>query len=141
MEEILLKIPMLPPSNVSPNKLRQGWKQRAPLVKQNKIDFSKVLEDIFPFHSRPRAPLETAYFAIMFKLPDTNVDPCNLYGRMKPWEDVLVHEGILANDSFKVIQQVKLVHIVSPHDIGVLWNIVDEEMYLSFDLLPLDNGQ
>ena len=129
MEEILLTIPMLPPSNVSPNKLRQGWKQRAPLVKQNKIDFSKVLEDILPFYMRPSTPMESVYFAIVFKIPNTNLDPCNMYGRMKPWEDVLVHEGILANDSFKVIKQVKLIHIVAPDDPGVLWSIVDEEKY------------
>ena len=141
MEEIMLKIPMLPPANVSPNKLRQGWKQRAPLVKQNKIDFSKILEDILPFHVRPNSPLETAHFVILFKIPHTNLDPCNLYGRMKPWEDILVHEGILANDSFKVVKSVKLLHIVVPEDRGVLWHIVDEEGYTSFKLQLLDNGQ
>ena len=129
MIEILLDIPILPPSNVSANRQRNSWKQRAPLVKDNKIAFSKILEDIFPFHKRPERPITKAFFEILFKIPDTNVDPDNIYGRMKPWTDILVKEKILTGDSFKTIQQVNINYIISTEDTGVLWNILDEEMH------------
>ena len=129
MIDILLNIPMMPPDNVTPNKQRNSWKQRAPLVKENKIQFSKVLEDIFPLHTRPSKPIEKAYYGLLFKIPNTNIDWVNICGRIKPWEDILVKEKILANDSFKVVQQVRINYLVCPEDVGVLWNIMDEACY------------
>ena len=38
-------------------------------------------------------------------------------------------ESILANDSFKVVQQVRINYLVCPNDVGVIWNIMDEACY------------
>lgn len=102
-------IPQLPPKLIGPNNNRKNYQTRSPLVKRTKVEFSMLLEIIYPPHQRLPKPLSQCIFHITFGIAGRiRIDPVNLYGRMKPWEDVLVFEHIILDDSFKVIEEVHL---------------------------------
>ena len=111
MQNILIDlwIPRLPQNLVGPNRGRNDYHGRAAATKQAKVEFSMLLEQVYPPHERRSQPLERCIFYIHFGLPKgLRVDPVNLYGRMKPWEDVLVFENILKDDNFKVVHEVHI---------------------------------
>ena len=129
--EYTLTIPQLPPEEFGPNNLRSDWRKRAPIVHKLKTHFSMMLEDLWPYKDRPPWPMERVNFDIIFCIPLTKegrlhkMDPTNLYGRMKAWEDVLVADGILKEDDFNAIKKVSLTAegVTHPNGISTIWKI------------------
>ena len=101
---IVLNIPGLPPTAYGPNRRRSTAKAAAPIIRKIKVDFSRWLEDNYPPIERPESPLALFRYEITFVFENRKrMDPTNLWGRMKYWEDVLKDERIIKDDSFNEI--------------------------------------
>ena len=131
IRHIGLDIRSLPPTEVGPNKQRQSWKQRAPLVEEIKRKFSMHLEELCPRGRRPDYPFDLVSYDIGFYVHEKKrTDLMNLFGRMKAWEDVLVADGILAEDNIKVVHKVRLEAFQIPNDSQecTMWRIFDDSL-------------
>ena len=132
-------IPELPSSKFSPNQLSRSWKERAPIIREIKRNFSMLLEETLPFIDRPIIPFDFYNVEICFHLlPGATKDPTNYYGRMKPWEDVLKEEGIIKDDSFKCIKSITLTRkwAKKKSETGLWWTITDATPKTYDDLSP-----
>ena len=128
LREIDLWIPHLPPKELGPNRLRASINTRNAVRAKIQDNFSRLLEEIFPPIDRPEEPLASVRFHITFRLPRfQHRDPVNMYGRMKPWEDVLVREGVLVDDNFGVIHSVLLdrIFVFSEKESATQWRIIE----------------
>ena len=126
MERIALWIPGLPQNKVGPNTRRKRWQTVKEMTLTVKRDFSYLLEEIYPRISRPIYPLTQVIYHITFAVQTNDVvDYVNLFGRMKPWEDVLVDEQILLDDSMAIVREITLSHrrVQKQHMRGTEWVI------------------
>ena len=128
-EPITIRIPSLPPDEITPNRLRKTINTRSAMIREIKVMFSRNLVDWLPTFDRPTSPFSKYIMEIDWTVPASMiVDPDNLYVRMKPWTDVLVEERVLHNDSCQEIKNVLLSFNLSESGRKeTLWRIIPVE--------------